>query len=150
MIDHGVLTDHVLAALQASFDELTTPPPLVGDGEAPIDGGWVEGQPGSGAFRPYTVLVSAGAAPRGPDLGSPEPPWAVGFSLRSFAGSRKQCDWIATKARLAVRGLLRDEFDAPWKVSGVEWQSLGPVVRVDATSPKTWQVFDSTVLVCSP
>jgi len=123
--------------------------PLVGDGAAPADGGWLHGQPGSGVYRPYVVVVSRGASPQWNDLVD-EGTWSVGFELRSFGGSRRQADLMAHMARLAVDGLVTGQsFGTPvGKVVGTQWVSLGAVVRVDATAPPTWQVFDTITLVC--
>ena len=148
--NHGALTDALFASLQTSLG--TSPvDPLVGDGVAPAGGGWLEGQPGDGVFRPYCVLVSAGASTRGMSIATYEPVvWTVGFSLRSFGGSRVQCDRMADRARNVVAGIVGTSFGQPsWRVISVEWQSLGPVVRVDSTSPAFWQVFDSVSLVVS-
>ena len=117
---------------------------------APADGGWLHGQPGDGVFRPYVVLVSSGASPRYQDLSTTWPGWTVSFSLRSFAGSRRQCDWMGMLVRSAAQGFNHTSFgeSEAWKVIGVEWSGLGPVSRVDATNPPFWQVFDSVSFVC--
>lgn len=150
MLDHGLLTDLVLAHLESQVAGLVDSPalPLVGDGVAPDGGGWLEGQPGAGVFRPYVVVASAGAVPRYLDVSSFDPDWGVGFSLRSYGGSRKQCDWMATLSRRAVAGVASLAV-GEWRVIGVEWGTLGPVSRVDATSPPFWQSFDSVSLVLS-
>jgi hypothetical protein len=148
--DHGALTDLFLESLQTG---LGTGPadPLVGDALAPAGGGWLDGQPGDGVFRPYVVLASGGAAVRGPALSSYDPLiWTVGFSLRSFGGSRSQCDRMAHRARGVISEVAGSLFGDPaWSVISVEWQGLGPVVRVDAVSPPFWQVFDTVSLVVS-
>jgi hypothetical protein len=150
MMDHGALTDLVLDALATNMATLTAPDPApkVGDGVAPVDGGWADGQPGTGVFVPYVTLVSGGAAPRALSPGSHIPVWAVGFSVRCTGGSRKQCDWVATTARRALTGLDKQKFGDPeWKVINVEWASLGPVTRTDATSPAIWSVYDTITVV---
>jgi hypothetical protein len=153
MIDHGALTDLVLAHLQAQMaanpDVTAGKVPPVGDGAAPTEGGWADGQAGTGIFVPYVVLVSGGAAPFALDPGSSTPTWAVGWSLRSFGGSRKQCDWMATVAREAIGGLKKETFGTPevWKVINTQWVSLGPVARNDSTAPPSWSVFDTVNLV---
>lgn len=151
MMDHGALTDALLAHLTTELGTGSTDP-LVGDGEKPeTPCGWLDGQPGFAVFRPYVVLVSAGAVPRALGIDGPLPTWAVNWSLRSFGGSRDQCDQMATKARRAVAGFTQSKFgDAPqWKVAGTEWPALGAVTRVDATKPAFWQVFDTVTLLCT-
>lgn len=149
MLDTGALTDDLLAHLQTALGTGTTDP-LVGDGVAPADVGWANGQPGSGVFRPYVVLVDSGAVPRALSLQSPIPVWATNWSLRSFGGSRSQVSWMATKARRAVAGFVQHQFgsDPVWKVIGQEWSALGGATRVDATEPKGWQIFDTVSLLC--
>ena len=143
LIDTGALTDLVLA-------HLGTANVLVGDGVAPAEGGWLSGQPGAGVFRPYATLVVTGGVPAALGLDSDFPAWAVGFSLRSFGGSRSQCDAQAALARGAMEGLQQETFGAAaWVIAGVQWQALGAMVRVDASSPPFWQVFDTLALVCS-
>ena len=151
MFDHGALTDVVLAHLTAAVSTHVTSSalPLVGDGIAPTDGGWINGQPGDGVFRPYVVVVSGGAAPRNLDVSQFDPGWAVSLSLRSFGGSRKQCDWMATLARTCISTIYHTDFGQGWQIIGVEWGSLGPVSRIDATAPAFWQVFDNLTLVTS-
>lgn len=151
VFDHGSMTDLVLSRLQQAIDAgvSSSAKPLVGDGVAPADGGWLQGQPGDGTFRPYTVLVSGGAVPRYLDVSTFAPDWAVSYSLRSFGGSRRQCDWMATLARKAAYAVHQGTFTG-WQVIGLEWGSLGPVSRVDSTSPPFWQVFDNvTFVVCA-
>jgi hypothetical protein len=145
-VDHGALTDLLLAAIEDYFG-VTPLSPLVGDGEAPAGGGWLEGQAGVGVFRPYTVVVSAGAVPLAPDMSSHGVCWKVGFSLRSFGGSRRQCDRQAFMARGGVEAVHQLSFGSdPWRVFGFEWTALGPVSRIDSTSPAFWQAFDSIVV----
>jgi hypothetical protein len=150
MLDHGALTDLVISRIEDSISSLVTgtAKPLVGDGAAPDDGGWLQGQPGDGVFRPYVVVVSGGGAPRYQDLSSFSPQWAVSYSLRSFGGSRKQCDWMAHLSRQAILTVVGGNVNN-WSIIGLEWASLGPVSRQDATAPPTWQVFDNVTLVVS-
>ena len=128
MLDHGALTDYVLAALTAGIAANVTGSalPLVGDGVAPADGGWIHGQPGDGVFRPYVALVSGGASPINEHLDSFNPDWSVTFSLRSFGGSRKQCDWMATLMRGLIAGLAHHTVGS-WSIIGIRWGSWGPV-----------------------
>lgn len=150
MIDLGALTDAVLSSVEASLASSGLTDPLVGDGVAPSLGGWIDGQPGSGLFRPYVVIMCSGAVPRYGTPASYTPSWAVAFALRSFGGSRPQADLIAGYARDCVASLGKTAFGVAeeWKVINVEWGSLGATVRVDATAPAFWQAFDAFTLVC--
>ena len=154
MIDHGALTDLVLATLGAQLGTAKTSPGI-GDGVKPNETGWLGGQPGDDIFRPYLVLVSGGATPIGQDLETSTPMFGVTFSLRCFGGSRKQCDWMATQARSALFHVIREVFGDPkgdptkyWAVMGLTWGSLGALTRVDATDPPFWQVADTFTLNC--
>lgn len=144
MIEHGALTDLLLTHLETESGQ------LVGDGIAPAEGGWADGQPNKGIFVPYMVAVSSGATVEINDMAYAID-WRVNWSLRSFGGSRKQADWIATKSRNAVEGLLHSTFgtDDPYKIIGVAWSALGPVTRIDTVNPPFWQTFDSFGFICS-
>jgi hypothetical protein len=150
VLDVGLLTDSLLSHVTARIASLvvSTPRPLVGDGVAPAGGGWLEGQPGQGVFRPYAVVASAGVSPVYQNLSSFDPDWNASFSLRSFGGSRKQCDWMANLSRLAIAGFVPKSVGS-FSVIGLQWGGLGPTSRVDATEPPFWQVFDSFSLVLS-
>jgi hypothetical protein len=150
MFDHGALTDLIIFTLgeQMALATDPNPPPYVGDGVAPNEGGWAEGQPGKGVFVPYVTVVSGGSAPRALGVNSHVPAWAVGFSLRGAGGSRKQVDWVGTTYRRALLGLKQQKFGSPpWKVINVEWVALGPVTRNDATSPASWGTSDTVTIV---
>jgi len=143
-MDHGALTDALIAYMDAQTDL------LIGDGLAPLDGGWLLGQPNNSVFRPYAVLVSGGAMMRDTPMNSFDPNWSVSWSLRSFGGSRKQVDWAAHKARLSIESFVGTTFGAPvFKVYSLEWKNLGAVTRIDSTDPPFWQVFDTFNFVCS-
>lgn len=145
MIDVGALTEMLLEHLRDGSDA------LVGDGIAPKEGGWLQGQPNKDVFRPYLVLVSQGASPREntPWTGT-DPAWAVTWSLRSFGGSRKQADWVALAGRAAVAGITKRTFGTDeHKVHALEWGGLGSVNRIDSVDPPFWQIFDTFTLVCS-
>jgi hypothetical protein len=123
--------------------------PPVGDHVAPAGGGWANGQPSSGIFIPYLVLKTGGGAPRALSPASTDPAWALGITLMATGGSRSQCDWMARVGYRAVRGLTQQRFGTPsWKIINVEWSSLGPMLRNDATDPPFWTVSDTITLVC--
>jgi hypothetical protein len=131
---------------------LATSGELIGDGIAPIDGGWLQGQPNQSVFVPYTVLVSTGSNVMINDLDG-NLDWTVNFNLRHFGGSRKQVDWVANKTRTSVdtSGLLYATFGTTevYKVTAIQWQALGAVNRVDTVNPAFWQSFDTVGFVCS-
>jgi hypothetical protein len=147
VIDHGALTDKILTQLATSGE-------LIGDGVAPVDGGWLQGQPNQSVFVPYTVLVSTGSNVMINDFDG-NLDWTINFNLRHFGGSRKQVDWVANKTRAVVDAgvntLLHATFGTTevYKVTAIQWQALGAVNRVDTVNPAFWQCFDTVGFVCS-
>jgi len=127
---------------------------LVGDGIAPAEGGWVSGQPNSGIFAPYLVIVSTGAAPRYSsmdDLTTAILTWEVSYQMRGYGGSRAQVDWVMTVGRSALEGLTHSVFGVhdTYRIKATDWKSLGATVRNDAVDPPYWQVADSFYFLCS-
>lgn len=119
---------------------------LVGDGEAPYEGGWTEAED---EFVGYAVLVEAPAQinHRG-SVGDPEGSWAIGYTLRCVGGSRRHVAAIADSTREAIAGLYHHRLLAPdtWGVEKVQINSLGGAVRIDQTDPKQWETSDSLAL----
>jgi len=122
----------------------------VGDGIAPVNGGWSKGEPNTGDYVPYAVVAFSGARPRTPELSlsKAEEAWVTTFQLRYHAASRQQTDWTAMACRGAVNALLRSLVvaDETFAVTWVEWQSLGAVVRNDSVDPPIWSSTDSVIL----
>lgn len=119
---------------------------LMGDNLAPAEGGWVNGQPQSGLFKPYTVLMLMQSSPTD---GFCEPPkeWVTQFSVRHYGASRAQLSRQANTARVA---LLVPWVDGQWRSMRMHWESFGSVQRVDSTDPPFWQCYDAlTVQVSS-
>jgi hypothetical protein len=146
MIDSGALTDLVLEHLSVQTEV------VIGDNAAPINVGWLKGQPNQNVFKPYAVLITSGGNVREQaNFTGIDPTWAVTWSLRTFGGSRKQVDWAAFVVRQALEGLMKQTFgsDPVYKIHAVEWQSLGSVNRLDTTDPPFWQIYDTFVTVCS-
>lgn len=145
MLDTGALTEHVISKLDLlSWLE-------VGDGIAPVSGGWSKGQQDVDQFVPYAVVAFMGARPRTPELSlsKTEDAWLAQYQLRYHAASRAQADWTGTSARRAVDELLKTEITSDnviHQISWVEWQSLGGVTRNDSTDPPIWAVIDSLTL----
>lgn len=138
MIDLGALAGLLLGVLGDGSGQ------LVGDGVAPEGGGWLSGQPNVSAFVPYGVLASTGAVLADPALryGDQVRSWDASWRLSSFGGSRSQCDWVATRLRLAAAGCIGVRF-GDFRVSMLSWRSLGAMVRSDAVDPPMWSVVDA-------
>ena len=136
------------AAIAADPSVTAGKAPPVGDNVAPAEGGWADGQPGSGIFVPYLVVVTGGGAVRALGQGSVIPAFSISYSLRSHGGSRTQCDWMAKVGRDGIYGVSQVKFGDPlWKVINVEWAQLGPMLRNDSTAPASWSVSDTFLLV---
>lgn len=147
MIDHGALTDALLLQLRTASGE------LLGDGMAPPEGGWLEGQPNVDVFRPYGVLVDGGLNPvQSPALvKTSRPDWTSSWSFRYFGGSRKQVDWIASQFRTEIEGLRGLVFGTdPHKILTVEPLMMGAVNRNDQVDPPYWQAFDNLTMQITP
>jgi hypothetical protein len=118
---------------------------LVGDGIAPVEGGWIEGQPNVKAFRPYAVLMQGPATPASPDRVVPHhSEWMVNYSLRTFAGSAEQLRFASQTFRNTL-ATYKPTFGTGdvFKTVFVHWDQLGSNVRNDQVDPPYWQTFDA-------
>lgn len=142
----GFLTDNLLDHLEAQL-RLKPYQLLVGDGIAPKEGGWSEGQPGEGKFVPYTVVSTgpASANQRSP-LGVDNDSWRADYSFRAVGGSRQQADWVADRIREVAHDFPKDYGDPQWRVIRVQFTSLGAVSRNDQVDPPYWELSDSVSL----
>ncbi len=140
MIEVGELTKNLLSHLESVGGGL-----LVGDGIAPFDGGWLEGQPNVSAFRPYTVLQGGQAAPMQRDRMVPsESEWQVTYQTRTFSGSTTQLRTYAQKVRNVVTAYA-DPFGVAdvFNVVHTHCAQLGMEQRNDAVDPPYWSVTDA-------
>lgn len=148
MIELGALTDLTIDHLQDITGQ------LIGDGVAPAEGGWVAGQPNSGAFAPYLVIISGGAAPRFSaldDLSTAILSWEVTYQMRGYGGSRAQVDWIMSVGRAALEGMTHSAFGSSdtYRIKATDWKTLGATARNDSVDPPYWQVVDTFYFLCS-
>lgn len=150
MIETGALTDGVIDRLAAGAGGTWH----VGDGIAPVDGGWTELQPGAGEFIPYVVLTIGTSQPlpqQTMSVSVDDTSWEAAFTLAAYAGSRAQLDWVARGVRNVVAALRGLTFGTitPYAVSGVRMPALGGVRRVDSAEPPFWTLTDTVVLLCT-
>lgn len=148
MLDVGAMTDLLLGLLTSDGVNADL---LVGDGVAPLEGGWTTGTPNTGGFVPYVVLGFEGAMPTNSDLAYADPEWTTRWSMRHYGATREQADWIATAARTRILGALQLPFGTvdPFRSIGINWSSLGAMQRNDATDPPYWSSSDNLNLVVS-
>jgi hypothetical protein len=144
VISIPALTDIVLTAMRSNGI-------MVGDGVAPMEGGWSSGTPNVAGFTPYTVLAFNGATPTNPEIVASDPDWSCAWLLRHFGGSREQADWVGDQMRNNVVATLKQKFGVadPYKVSGIVWSNLGALSRNDQVDPPYWQSQDSVTLLTS-
>lgn len=142
MIDTGAVTVALLEALRTASEQ------QIGDGMRPDQVGWLNGEPNSGVFVPYTVLTVAGAQTRDVPLPYAETirSWMLTVRLTHYGASRAQADFVATKVRGAVGDLMRESLDG-FTVSGGRWPGLGAMVRDDSINPALWSVSDTLILM---
>jgi allophanate hydrolase subunit 2 len=111
---------------------------LVGDNVAPAEGGWVNGQPQSGLFRPYSVLMLGQSSA---ESGLREKvDWTTQFSVRHFGGSRPQASKQSNRMRVALQVPW---VQGPWRSMRLHWAVLGSMQRVDSVDPPYWQIYDA-------
>lgn len=144
-MDHGALTEEMLIRISKA-SEL-----LVGDGVAPFEGGWKEGQPNRKEFVPYVVLADAGSINNDPTI-TRYPDFTANWTLKYFGVSRKQVEWIAGKIRPLMHDIEKFQFGSnpPYEVKHTKFTALGAVNRVDSTDPPFWQAFDTVSQMCMP
>lgn len=143
MLNTGALTTHIMAALDA-LDAIS-----VGDGIAPQEGGWDQGQPNVGEFKPYVVVAQLTATPRlNQGLTVNESMWDIRYQLRYHGATRSQTDWEANECRQAVHSLVRTTFSTG-RVDNLMWQALGGPIRNDSVDPPIWRVEDNFILTCT-
>jgi hypothetical protein len=144
----GPLTDWLLDYLEdrlAASDSAL----LLGDGIAPVEGGWTGGQPGKGEFRAYLVVSTGVVRHRDNDpLAGGDSSWLASYGLRGVGGSRQQADWAADQGREALNAARNIDLDlgGPWRMQQARYESLGGVSRNDNTDPPYWEVSDTVAL----
>jgi len=151
MIYRGVLTDLLIDTLDGAVGK------PIGDGQAPVAGGW-QGEPNQAGtnFTPYLVLtagVGNNQSPAGP-LSDTSADWLLSYNLSAFGISRQQCEWIADRGRDSL-GVLKNtvqqlgpsaSFDHT--IQKISTAAIGSIQRVDVTNPPYWgQVDQLTVWV---
>lgn len=142
MINIGAVTVSVLDVLRASSEQ------LVGDGVKPDGCGWLNGEPNSGVFAPYTVLGFVSGQQRDDTWRYVEGvrAWSLQWRLAHYGASRAQCDFIADRVRSAVADVVRSQV-GDYQVSGARWAALGGVLRDDSVNPALWSASDTLILM---
>lgn len=148
IFSRGVLTDVLLEQVE-TWLEADGIGLLVGDGIAPVHGGWSDGQAGRGTFVPYVVFTTGPATHRERDtLWHVNSSWSVSYSVRFVGGSRQQADWSADQSRKAVTAFAPRtlDLDGQWQVVQAQYSSLGAIARNDTSDPPYWEGTDAVSL----
>lgn len=144
------LTTVLVSSLREAL-ALAEPPAGLGDGIAPEDWGWPNGQPGIGQFAPYAVLkTSTASQQRNRDNLSPQnDAWLFPYSITSWGSMRAQADYVADLvtaaiAALDVRALRGDGSPVPgFGVQQIHVDTIGTTDRTDQSAPALWSRTDS-------
>lgn len=142
----GVLTDTLLDHLEGVLGGTAV---LIGDGIAPVEGGWTGGEPGAGSFVPYSVVATGPAQRQSKDpIGHDSSSWLTSYTFRAVGGTRAQCDWTADLVREGMTGWKVKGLDlgSNWSIVQASFPNLGPVTRNDSVDPAYWEVVDNLSL----
>lgn len=148
LFERGRVTDWLLDQYRTLLD----PGVLLGDGEAPEEGGWPGNEPGQGNFVPYlTVATLPGAPTFAQALGDANAgDWTLRYQIRYFGGLRAQADWAADKGRAVWTALLPNRLDVgdltQWRAYKFSVTSMGAVTRDDTVTPPYWYCVDEVAL----
>lgn len=143
IFSRGLLTDALLDYLESE----TSNGLLVGDGMAPLDGGWTGGEPGKGDFVPYVVLSTGPAQKQSRDpLGGMEnSSWLATYTTKHVGALRQQTDWAADQVRKAMVKFrpAHIDLDGDWAIVQTTYPQLGAISRNDAVDPPYWELVDN-------
>jgi hypothetical protein len=111
----------------------------VGDHLAPISGGWSSGQPNTGVFAPYIVLVSGSARTVQGRLRPEMWDWKMSYTVRCHGVTRNIADQLATRVINSLSGLPRDEIGM-YRMDLVSIDSIDGVAVDKSTTPPFFSV----------
>jgi len=137
LIDVGEVTSWFVTSL-------TTAEFVMGDGEAPLEGGWSEGQPNAGEFVEYLVIKQQG--PVTPALGdtslcdSTAKFMAIPYQLVAYQTTRVASDVLAAAARATLHAMTGRHVcgDLTVNADQIRMTSVSGATRDDSTYPKFW------------
>lgn len=148
--DRGVLTDTLVVALTAALDD--DPAILVGDGMAPVEGGWPKGEPGEGDFVPYIVLTCGSWRPAaGLTLAPAGDAWSASYRVGSYGGQREHADYVADRVHQCWPRMQLDPMTlghgGEWGFASWDIAEMGEVVRNDQIQPSMWSTTSALTLL---
>lgn len=140
--ERDLLTQAVVAHLVLSLGTEVA----VGRGIAPPEGGWSEGQPGKGFFKPYVVVKTRMARPNPPETIGRDRRirWIMNYQLSVASKLESMVDSQAHLVRtkfLAFTGIY-DLGDGSYEVEQADISTFGATVPNNSTNPPYWDVTD--------
>ena len=142
MIDICLLTTYLIDTLAAKFEDEGA---LIGDGVAPLVGGWSEGTPNTPAgFTPYLVVKAGTTSSMGQDtpLCTTVPMrFYVPYIITSFENTRADADELAARSRDHLKTFdttLLELGDLRFNPSHIFIDSVTGASRDDSIHPKMW------------
>lgn len=145
MIDIGDVTTALVSKLTTEMEAYSA---LVGDGVAPLKGGWPEGVPNTkSVFTPYVVVrymgTIASLVQNTPLCSTYAARYDVGYSLIAYDNGRILADKLAQDSREALDSIgavygSETYGDVTVKFDRIYIDSLAGATRDDSTYPKMW------------
>lgn len=144
-IHRGDLTNYLISQL--------SPVILVGDGEAPPDGGW-DDDPNlpTSSYVPYTVVRPLTAQEAEGSFGDSNSEIVTPYSFSVYGVSRDQTEFYADKVRQTTVDLARTVVvlgPSQWKIQQAKVNSIGGIDRSDQTEPSEFSQTDVVTLYMS-
>lgn len=141
--DRGSLTDILITKLA----ETDFPVGDAGAPDAEAKAGW-NGEPNApgSTYVPYLVLTPSTATISSGPFPDPQGDWRVPYSMTTFGVSRKQTESLANRGRKILEDLSKTSVTLDgqdYKIQQINFDALGGVGRVDATSPSTYGEVDT-------
>jgi len=144
-VSRGDLSAWLLAQLRSEF--------LVGDAEAPDEGGWDQSPTSdSASYAAYSVLTPMPSGDISGPLADSSADWILPYRIDSFGISREQVEFQADRCRLLVRPTARLNLtlgNDSYRIQQVRTTSLGGVGRTDNTEPSEFSQSDIVAVYLS-
>lgn len=141
----GELTTYLVSQLRSAL--------LVGDAEAPLDGGWNDdpNDPDS-SYSPYVVVTPQAAGDGTGSYGDSNSEQRLAYSFASYGVSREQVEFYADLARKTAVNLERSIITLngeKWSILQARASSMGGVLRDDKTEPSEFSQTDVVTIYVS-
>lgn len=126
---------------------------LIGDGEAPKDGGWDDDPnvPDS-SYSPYVVIRALTSQEATGSYGDSNSEVVAPYSFSVYGVSREQTEFYADKVRQTIVDLARTVVvlgPSQWKIQQARVNSIGGIDRNDQTEPSEFSQTDVVTMYMS-